>query len=246
MIKTLQRILGEYWLACLGGLGWMLFSVTFATDAADRSLARHLAALASGIFFFGFLAAQYQRISSRQRAEKDQLSTVTRLEGLAAHMEQSLAAMTGGDSFCWVDIVDLDASTADNLSAANIRANNGGRYPMHDVTASVRIGGHSLATDQASDTASAAMQPPQFFDFHNVPVGNYRQVSGHRLRLPSTPVLRVSLSVFARNGSTEQALTLRNVGRNWLRATQVMREGKRIHLHIDRGFPRRIDGTPEW
>ena len=246
MNKTLRQMLRESWLPGLGGLGWMLWSAAFAYDPADRTWTKLLGALASGFIFFGFLTSQYLRISRQQRTENSLGDAANRLDAVASRMEEGVAAMTGGDSFCWVDVVDLNSPTADDLSAANIRANNGGRHTMYDVSALLRIGGHSLAPESTADATATGTQLPQFFDFQNVPVGNYRQVSGHRLRLTATPVLRVAITIFARNGTLEEALTLRNVGRKWLSACQVVRDGKRIHSQIDRGFPRKLDGSPDW
>jgi len=246
MNKTLKQLIRESWLPALGGLGWMISSATFSNNPADHTLARHLGALASGFFFFGYLAAQYLRISREQRSDSGGASVVTQLNSVAGRLEDGVSWMTGGDSFCWVDFIDLNSTTADDLTAANIRVNNGGRYPMYDVSASVRLGGHPLARETPTENTASGSHLPQFFDFQNVPIGNYRQISGHRLRLNGTPILRASIAIFARNGATEQAMTLRNVGKSWYRATQVVRDGKRIHSFVERGFPRRLDGSPDW
>ncbi len=204
---------------------------------------------AAGVFW---AARQQFALSSQLVAKSEQL--VTKNEELAAKSEEiarlskdSLAAVTGGDSFCYMTLTARD--NEDGPTAVVIQQ---GKYPLYDVAirlADMRIWEQAPPPGANAGQFIAAVAAEPKFHPGNMAVTSAAVVG----RVPALRGDMERFNVFfsARNGFWTQLIRLRKVAGVWTMATKVIRDDgqpseKLLFEKVDRGFPVNTAGQVEW
>jgi hypothetical protein len=165
------------------------------------------------------------------------------LSALRQGVQNVQQAVTGGESFCYVDLVfDRDS--------AMLVVINEGEVPLYDI--SFRMWDPADYGPQSQPSRSIE----DFFEKSiNTEVGNLSPKSTRILRriaLPISDSKKFEVTILARNGPFTERLRLQKVGGSWTRAVRVYsgsmnREESAVILEkIDPGFPRDQSGKVRW
>ncbi len=158
--------------------------------------------------------------------------------------EYILSHVTGGNSFCYVDIGSI---SGDGNSGTWV-VNNGGDYPVYDVQIDIV----DLATISQITTGSTLQQVMSMRDI--IQMGN---IHPHTARMLIDPLdlsnqkeLRFNIFIVARNGFTVQHLRMIRVENKWLHATRVLKRKGDVDVtlftEIDDNYPRDENGNVSW
>ena len=188
---------------------------------------------AAGAFWASLEQAQFERVLRTKSDEIAQLNT------------KIASAVTGGDSFCYLDLAIGDGTT--NTPALMLV--HQGEYPVYDVSVRIvdlqkfNVVKKSLTLETMAETQTV------------LPVGNVspRQapVLG-KCTLPNTQQQSFNVFISARNGFVTQLIRLQRIKGFWKSATKVTRkiyeENKSVVLleKVDPEFPRDNTGQVQW
>lgn len=161
-----------------------------------------------------------------------------------------LSSMTGGDSFCYLELTAFGPSAAVPIVAAE------GEHPLYDV--SVRIA-DLRKFEQERESSEKWSYEKLMFMYRVLQVGNLRPPMARTFDPvpipPGTDTIRYNVFITARNGSFTEFLRLKRVGTEWKRAMRVEKDclprekcQKRILLkeHVDKDYPLGKNGKVEW
>jgi hypothetical protein len=146
-------------------------------------------------------------------------------------------AVTGGESFPYVNIVD-----------GRVLLINEGRDPLYDI--SIRMWEPSGYKDVTTSAQFRALEPRALrFTVSSMPPSSAREVA--RIQLPMAPVKNFEATIIARNGTFTEQLVMRQVDSVWRTAYRVFRGLERSHSarlleRVDSMFPRDEQGVPRW
>ncbi len=171
-------------------------------------------------------------------ARRRELATLTdELASVRAAVRRTSDAVTGGDSFPYLNIVQ-----------GRVLLINEGREPLYDI--GVRMWAPSdYANVATSDQFWALEQRALNFTVPSIPPASVREVA--QLQLPPTPLKAFAVTIIARNGSFTEQLMLKHVGDGWRTAYRVFRgpaklESARLLERADPIFPRDQRGGVKW
>lgn len=198
------------------------------------------AAIAAGGAFW---ASHRQSDVYRQLAAKNE-ELAAKSDEIARLTKDSLAAITGGDSFCRVNLLGRD-----DAQGPTVVVIHQGRYPLYEVAvrfADLRRWGQPLPPGMTA--AQLLATDPQFHP------GTLAPTSASQVgRVPALRDDAEGFNVFfsARNGFWMQKVRLRRVAGAWVMATRVVRDGGQpteavIFEKVDNGFPANAGGHVDW
>lgn len=136
---------------------------------------------------------------------------------LAASSRESLQQITGGNSYCY-----LEVSFAKQSDKADLILLHKGRYPLYDLQLMVRDLGAFEELMKMGSPGMEAILKSQLFNTKNVgelPPNKVLLVG--QLDLKGYEIKRYLIQIEARNGTFFQPLRLRKVNGDWKAATQV-------------------------
>jgi hypothetical protein len=184
------------------------------------------------VAFGGFLAALRQSNFNAEIRQKN--------EEIAHLQHEAANIVTGGDSFCWMQ---LSMSDGPDRPAQPVFVHIG-QYPLYDVTARIV-------------DVDAIMKAPSLsgsVDFGiTLSIGNmtpgFAMITGTRLPQTSGSTLNYNVFFVARNGSWTQLIRMRRIEGGWVTATKVvsgMDHPKEVIREVNNGFPLNADGDVNW
>jgi hypothetical protein len=253
-------------MAVLGGL----------VSAHAPSKLSHKVAYVGAFVVLGCGALTFAIIQSRQTAKSDteskgmlgQLATAsseaTRLQGLNNKLQeellelakmnmslgkQSIATVTGGDSFCYMDFMY-------QFGQPNPVFIHHGRYPLYDVQ--VRIVDLVEMRKRVAEGRALDLNSDVQYRINEFQAG--RMWMDRSLSVPFSDEQAQDFNIFfsARNGIWTEKLRLRKVSGHWVQAVQVffspyIRSGspsipskKPAYESVAKEFPRDPDGAVPW
>jgi hypothetical protein len=178
-------------------------------------------------------------------AQKAQFEHELRLksEELAELSKTTLAAVTGGDSFCYIAVSQPSPGTSRALAMVI----HTGEHPLYDVSARLvdldkfdGLKGQGTYTYEALNSTQTLIQLGTLIPKHAGELG--------RWDLNAFPLRGMNIFFTARNGGFTECLRVRRVGDSWAQAILVTREGGGTTLfeQVDAAFPREPDGKVDW
>lgn len=185
-----------------------------------------LGVLISGIgaFWFAFQQAGVER-ELRLRSDK-----------IAELSQNALHSVTGGDSFCYLQFMDLQPENGQLMVVHK------GKHPIYGVEARiVDLDGVAKAATQEGKMKELMGQ--------NIHIGNLapkfaRYVVPWKETVPGQ--LRLNIFFAARNGSYTQLYRRLRVHDGWAIATRVEHNGKDVLEEVSDSFPRNQKGEIDW
>jgi hypothetical protein len=216
--------------------------VTFI--GASISALGSMSGLPVGVVVFGALVAAGGALWSSTERTRFERESKEKSEEIADLNRQIAASVTGGDSFCYLQLSSLGV---DSANTAILTLVHGGAYPLYEV-------GFYMADlqrfRQSSDQEATMRQSLS----ESVQVGNLPPNSVRPLmdwRLPDTDEQDYNIFLNARNGFFTQLLRCKRVNGNWKVATQVRKEREDggfsvLYEQIDDNFPLNEQGEVAW
>jgi len=183
--------------------------------------------------------------SSSERTEFER-ALRDRSDEIAALNRQIAASVTGGDSFCYVQVSSPDDA---GVNTATLMLLHQGEYPLYNVDVRiVNLQDFRQASNQERymmQNLSETIRVGDLIPGSAVPI-KYEQLS-------TGDEQDFNVFINARNGFFTQLLRRRRVDGNWKVATRVMKsptDGREppIHIHekVEDGFPRNERGEVDW
>jgi len=176
--------------------------------------------------------------TSDEIAKRKELAALTtELKTIRAAVHRTSDAVTGGDSFPYVNIVE-----------GRVLLINEGPDPLYDISIrmwdprdyrNVRTGDEFWTLEHRALNLNVPSMAPS----------SVREVS--RIQLPSTSVKTFEVAIIARNGSFTQQIMLRQIGGVWRTAYRVFRgtaglPSAKLLERVDPMFPRDQRGEAVW
>ncbi|MFA5180649.1 MAG: hypothetical protein WC405_04965 [Syntrophales bacterium] len=170
-----------------------------------------------------------------------------------AELNKDIAAtVTGGDSYCHIDI--YRPGKLSNI--VDLMLMHEGKYPSYDVTIKIddvekmlnmfkseeRKG--NIPYSSMTEAFTMMAQSSKIIRVGNIGPNQGMQLDG--LILPDTDRQSYNISITARNGIVSQIVRFRRVKGEWKIAHQINIPSKGVLERIDPDFPRDEDGKVKW
>jgi len=188
-------------------------------------------------------------ISTRQL--KHQLDTVkteltTRNDKIQELNNFILSSITGGDSFCYLDIIPL----RETKDKARLVVRHKGQYPLYDLN--IIISDYDKLDFDKIDTAKSDDWPELFASAETrLNFGTFLP-NASKLVAPISFTgktnLKFNIWASARNGGTDQTLRMKLIDKKWVKASRVTKSSANtvIYENIDQDYPRDPKGNVRW
>lgn len=229
--KTGKQLLREFWIPGLIAASWTIYVVSVASTITVEKV---LATLGPSFFLASWLTGQVFRVRKQAGVESGLQRLEGRLNGLVDKIEadtrELLNHMTGGDSFCYMAVMD------DNTNWIVIHE---GDHHLQELSARICDLDIPMDTPNWLQTANTHVSVGTLFKGMCTASSLTRPLTGQRRRF--------NIFYSASNGTFCQELRLKNVGMGkWATATRVKRDNSAEPLYekIDPNFPLEADGTP--
>ncbi|MGO9019418.1 MAG: hypothetical protein ACLQVJ_13825 [Syntrophobacteraceae bacterium] len=196
---------------------------------------------ASGAFWANYRQNQEKMLSANQRAQFE-ADLRAKSDEIAEINKQIAATVTGGDSFCYLMISNIDDKTGTGI----LLLLHQGLYPLYDVQAQITDVQEFEKRDKKNDNLLWKSRPGST----DLSIGNFAE--GARIfstiSLGQTDKRDFIVSFNARNGFWTQWLKFRFVNGKWFSATKVQKVSvnEPVYAEIEDGYPRGPDGQVEW
>jgi hypothetical protein len=169
---------------------------------------------------------------------------VIKSDEIAALNRAISGSITGGDSFCYVALSNLDSVTNTGI----LTVIQEGNYPLYDLSIRMADVEKFLQLQKVLPIGQVRLQVETHLN-----VGNVSLSHAYNLRiwkLPNLDQQSYNIFIMARNGSFTQLLRFRRVNGEWISATKVMRRNGKDSVvlleEIDKSFPRDATGQVDW
>lgn len=152
-----------------------------------------------------------------------------------------LSSITGGDSFCYVDIGSI-SQTNDHGFLVVVQQ---GKYPLYDLNIRiVDLDKFDKIKDNLSLEKWASAETR--LNLGTLSPGIAQLVGP--ISFPGKTNLRFNIFAIARNGGTTQVLRMRLINNKWARATKVTKSDTNavIYENTDKEFPKDPKGNVLW
>ena len=212
--------------AAITALGALLLALMSAEAPTNRP--RRMLVLVV-IFVAGVLAAA-SALVSQQREVRSALQFEREMREQA---EVTLAAVTGGDSYCWIDFLRPFTEGTTRLTLAHH-----GKYPLYDVTARIV----DLEASEEAFQGRSHLRYEELSLFQTtIDIGNISPVMDMPI-LDEWPIGDGDSRAFnvffaARNGAWFESIRLVRKSGEWLKAIRVYRDDELLQEFIDKGYP---------
>jgi hypothetical protein len=135
-MNTLKQLIREFWLPLLLAGTWTAYALF--TDPLPIDLKSFVKTFGPAFFLVSWATGQFIRVSKQARVDTNLRSIQERIEHLLdlieARTKEIVAQITGGDSFCYVSLFNIDYQA----KLSGLIAINGGTHTVFDANA--RIG----------------------------------------------------------------------------------------------------------
>ena len=184
-----------------------------------------------------FWAAVRQTNNNRVLMQKNE-----RIRELSEKVSET---MTGGDSFCYLQLLRLDGEP----SLFQAALTHSGKYPLYDVSLTIIDPDEPYRVVEGKLDWNDVMKKQHVFRVGNLSPKQTTIVQG--LALPQRDVIRLNILISARNGFISERLRFVQQGNMWVQALTATTAGNmntpRVLIEkIDDAFPRNAEGQVEW
>lgn len=209
----------------------------------DSSLPRYLIYTATitaiaggslGAHFLYWLAGIFAAAATLWAAEQNSYSTALlhrQSEEIQDLTTRNAALVTGGDSFCYLEISNLD----EGKNAGMCVVVQQGGYPLYGVSARV-VDLHRFA-QLPEKTAQSVFGEDLMLEIGDMAAGSATLALEKPLVLGKSDARDFNIFFSARNGFFHQQLRFRRRNGEWLCKTVVIRDGETIFEKEDPGYP---------
>jgi hypothetical protein len=234
-IRTMTQLAKEFWLPLVVAIAWTVLSVWH--EVVDTKSV--VSSFGAAFFFVSWMTGQIFRVRKQAGVESSLLAVESRIQAVTEHLEtqtkELLGHVTGGASFCYVQV----GRQGGNSTLWLLIHGGGSTYPMYSVSATI------VDVDSLSEDLRLGREFERNFDIGEVSPGVARTLDWFDLGYGSSRNFNVFL--YARNGSSTQRVRFRRVSGEWRWATQVVnRRGDILHTQIDEDYPRNAGGAVDW
>ena len=238
-MKTFKMLVREFWLPFALATVWTVFALMKALKPLN--ITSVMTIFGPTFFLFSWASGQFIRVRRQSHVESNLQTIQTRLEALLTQLEtrtaEIVAQITGGDSFCFVQLM-VDRQS----NIAQLMAINGGKHPVFDAQLHIA---DLDCLDRASaskgaiplETCNMVLRVPVVTPGHLATIG--------QLSLGEGSVRRFNIFWSARNGDHVQFLRVAKIDGVWQSAIQVFRGNDMLCEQILPNFPRDALGS-EW
>jgi len=242
-MKLAKQLLREFWLPAAVALAWAATGVFWVGTNAPPWIA-FVKDTAACFFLVSWGTGQYFRVKKQSQVETHLEGILARLSEVAGKIEaasaESTALMTGGDSYCYVSLHNMETMTNRGLLAVR----HHGSHPLYDVRISI------VDIDELERLASNASSLPldaatKTVELATVYATGLSALKGWSLGDGPSP-RRYNLEIRARNGAWSQQIRVVKLADRWVTATKVYRDGQLLVEEAYEDYPRSSDGSPVW
>lgn len=181
-----------------------------------------------GLIALGAFIAAIGALWASQKEAQFERDLRAKSEEIADLNREIANLVTGGDSFCYVSIANLNPSTNRGILVVVHK----GDYPIFDL--SIRMLDLQKFGELEEYTLASMNQAATILPIGTLPKENVVTVG--EFDLGSSPERDFNIFFTTRNSHFTQSLRLRKIDDKWLKATKVERDGKVIHEHTDEGM----------
>lgn len=242
-MKLAIQLFKEFWFPALIAALWAALGLVWKGSSPMIAAVKDAAA---SFFLVSWATGQYFRVKKQSQVEGHLNGILTRLSEVAERIEvageKTVATMTGGSSYCYVQLANMYSPSTQGL----LMFTHQGNYPLYDVEArfvdmdefeklvqdSKNVGLHTASQTLKPGTVAKGLIHLQWFE-----LGLDRHTS------PRSYTVEFS----ARNATWMQVIRLAKVGNRWVSATRVYPPGQQEPVDFSYAdFPRNPDGTLAW
>lgn len=249
-MKIFKQLAKEFWLPLVLSIGWVAYNVSASGEEVTWEINKLVNIFGPTFFLLSWLVGQFFRVRKQVRVEDGIGNVENRINHLLNELEtrtnDTIAHVTGGDSFAYFSIGSVNPQNCEGM----LTAVHMGEHPIYDVNA--RIVDLNKFEEVKANFSLASMQ----YTDTVVSVGN--MIPSHaqmvsRWKLHGTDAQSYNVFITARNGGFTQLLRLKKVGGEWLTATKVV-DSRDMQASAERvlfeqihdSFPRNEEGLVEW
>jgi hypothetical protein len=241
-LNILKQILKEFTFPLILSILWTIYNIYGDENRGEWSVQKIVNTFGPTFFLLSWVTGQFFRVKKQTKVEDSFGRMEVRfnelMDKLEAKAEETIAHISGGDSYPWIQFGLVGAPNTWGLIAMNQ-----GNYPLYDVN--IRITDlQQLA--QANDPLSVSVAAIG----KTVHVGNMIPSQCNIvLTVDVKNISELTFNIFftARNGLFTQLLRLKKINDSWTSAIQVMnKDGDTIRELVDELFPRDADGNVNW
>ena len=210
-------------ITALGALVLALVSAEAPTNRPRRVLILVVIFAAGVLAAVSALVSQQREVRSALRFERE----------MREQVEVTLAAVTGGDSYCWINFLRpfTDGTTRLTLT-------HHGEYPLYDVTA--RIVDLEASDEVLQGRSHLRYEELSLFQT-TMDIGNVSPATD-MLVLDEWPIgdgdsRAFNIFFVARNGAWFESIRLVRESGEWLKAIRVYRDDELLQEFIDKDYP---------
>ena len=248
MGKVGSQLLKEFWFPLVVAFGWTFYNLAFQPKQ-PWTIADLINLFAPTFFLVSWLLSQLFRVRKQQRVEDGLVGIEAKVSNMLSELDRKTsdlgAAITGGDSFCYLLV------TGDSAGQVQSAVVHQGRHPLYGVT--IRIVDleqfDRIAADAADAKRPLSLTEIQQAEAH-VSIGDLIPQHAYPVTLTTQlgtgPDRRFNVFFQARNGAFTQLLRLHLLRGGWVSATQVNRDGQTVFEEIDPTYPRDEAGRVHW
>ena len=245
-MKLARQLLKEFWFPAVVAALWAAVGLAWAGSSPMVAAVKDAAA---SFFLVSWATGQYFRVKKQSQVESHLSGIVTRLtdvlERIESASDKTVAAMTGGTSYCVAELSNMTLNSTQGLLSFAHR----GPYPLYDVECRF-IDIDEFSKLVAEEKAIGLTTATRTFKLGTVAPGlTHMQWIGIRLNDHSSP-RSYNVHFSARNASWTQQLRVAKAGDRWVTASRVYPPGHEAGQQpVDSSyddFPRNPDGTLAW
>lgn len=184
-----------------------------------------------------FWAAVRQTSNNRVLTQKNE-----RIRELSEKVSETL---TGGDSFCYLQLIRFDGDPTLSQTALI----HSGKYPLYDVSLTIIDPDEPYRMEKGKLDWNDVINKQHVIRVGNLSPNQTTIVQG--LTLPQRDIIRLNILISARNGFISERLRSVRQGDKWAQALTANTVGttdaaKVLIEMIDDAFPRNAEGKVEW
>lgn len=206
-----------------------------------------IGAILSAVGSLWFNARQNaEKLSASKDREEFQTELKEKNEEIAKLNRKIAEAVTGGDSYCYVQFNPVDKN------AVQIMLMHKGENPLYDVSLNIMENGIFASKKNVSykelTDSSLGFKPGNLSPHYVIPIGF--------MTLPKKDKISYNINFYARNGSIGELIQMQKLDGKWVQAIKVMKtyppEGTRLPPptilleQVDDGYPLNKDGKVDW
>ncbi len=243
-MKIIIQIIKEFWIPLILAISWVLYNIFWNVNSETWNFQKAVNIFGPTFFLLSWLTCQYFRVKKQTRVEDSFGSMETRLNellnGLESKTTDMIGHISGGNSFPYFQIGNLDSNTNKGV----LMVIPEGEHPQYDVSACI------VDLQKFEKVKSSLSFVNMEYSHTNIHIGNLTQT--HACMVQEWTVendIEQSYNIFftARNGSFTQLMRLKKIDGNWVVATKVKNnEDKILYEQIDYNYPKDDEGNVCW